>query len=238
MTSMSGAQQTRICRKITNELRAEFALHDGVAGDRLEQEARMSAFISDIIVATRKGLASAPKLFSSASPYALKAVAGKKTKECCVGPIWNPNWRDSDLDSWLPGDQPNSDAGVVTVLTPMKDWTFAEAAVSVLNDVSPDTPVETLARLLKERRHTMTLAQVEAMAEATERGEKTGMVVNGYGNFAFVENEDGSVSVVNVRRRGDDRPWRASVYELAYDNRWHAGGRLMVCNLDPRILGL
>ncbi len=41
MTNTTGAQQTRICRKVTNELRAEFALHDGDAGDRLEQEAKM-----------------------------------------------------------------------------------------------------------------------------------------------------------------------------------------------------
>lgn len=235
MTNMNGGQQTRICRQVTRELRAEFALHDGAAGDLLEQEERMSAFLSDVITAARKGLAKAPKLFSAASTYALGAVAGTKTKKCFAGKLWY--YRDSDFDNWLPADQPNAEASAITVLTPMKDWTFAEAAVSILN-VSPDTPVATLGMLLKERGHTMTLAQAEAMVNFTERSAKTGLRTDGYANFFFVENKDGSVSVADVRRRVDGRHWRAGVGELADCYRWRADIRLLVCNLDPSKLGL
>ncbi len=210
-------------------------LHDREAGDLLEQEERMFAFLSEIIVAARKALAKAPKLFSFASTYAFGAVAQKRTQDCFTSKLWY--YRDRDFDNWLPIDQSNIDAGNVTVLTPMKSWTFAEAAVSILN-VSPDTPIATLGKLLIERGHTMTLTQVEAMVEATERGEKTGMVTNGYGNFFFVENADSSVSVAGVDRGDDDRPWHAGVYGLAFSGRWRAVGRLVVCNLDPSKLGL
>ncbi len=118
----------------------------------------------------------------------------------------------------------------------MKDWTFSQAAFAVLN-MPLDTPTGTLISLLKERGHTMTLPQIEEMVEATERGEDTGLVTNGYSNFAFVENEDGSVSVARVARDGDDRPWRA-LSALADSRRWYADNRLMVCNLDPSKLGL
>ncbi|MDR3547758.1 MAG: hypothetical protein P4M11_05755 [Candidatus Pacebacteria bacterium] len=239
MTNMSGGQQTRICRQVTRELRAEFALYDVGAGDQLEQEEMMSVFLSDVIAAARKGMAKAPRLFSSASTYPQRAVAGKKTKKCFTGNLWGH--RDSDFDRWLSADQPDADAGAVTVLTPEKDWTFAEAAVSVLN-VSPDTPILVLAKLLIKRGHTMPLTRVEAMAEATERGEKTSMVTNNWGNFAFIDNGDpggeNPVSVAHVVRYDDARPWSAYVYVLADSNRWIAGYRLMVCNLDPSKLGL
>ena len=41
-------------------------------------------------------------------------------------------------------------------------------------------PNAKLCRLLKERGHTMTLAQAEAVTEATKRGEQTGMRVDGW----------------------------------------------------------
>ncbi len=230
---MSGNQKRMIIATVRDTLTAQFQQFDGESGDQLE--ANLQAFLAEVNAAAVKHSAKAPKLFSSASTYALGAVAGKKTKKCFVSSLWY--YRDSASDNWLPADQPNADAGTITVLTPMKDWTFAEAAVSLLN-VSPNTPVVTLCSLLKERRHTMTLAQGEAMAEATERGEKTGMVTNGYGNFFFVENEDGSVSVAFVYRYGVARPWNAHVDELAHSYRWRADRRLVVCNLDPLKLGL
>ena len=54
----------------------------------------------------------------------------------------------------------------------------------------------------------------------------------GWSNFAFVENEDGSVSVAVVHRLDVDRRWSAYVYELANSRRWYAVSRLLVCNLD------
>jgi hypothetical protein len=235
MANRNGAQQTKVCRQVIRELRAEFALHDPDAFDLLNQQERMDVFLSEVIAAARKALTKAPKLFSYASTYALGAVNGKKTRKCCTGKLWH--YRDGDFDNCLPANQSGADAGTITVLTPTKNWTFAEAAISVLN-VSPDTPVDVLGKLLKERGHTMTLAQAESMTEATERGDKTGMVTNGWGNFFFVENKDGGISVVSVRRRDGIRLWCAGVGGLEYSYCWRADLRIMVSNLDTSKLGL
>lgn len=234
-SNMSGNQQRTIKAAVRDILTAQFRQFDGESGDQLE--ANLEAFLADIKAAAIRRSAKAPKLFSSASTYALGTVVGKKTKKCCTGKLWY--YRDGDFDNWLPGDQPNTDSGTVTVLTPMKDWTFAEAAVSVLN-VSPDTPVAILGKLLKERGFTMTLTQLEAIVEATERGNATGLRTDGWGNFAFVEtgNENNPVSVASMLRNDDARPWFAYVNGLSNDYRWGADYRLMVCNLDPSKLGL
>jgi hypothetical protein len=234
-TNMSGNQQRIIKAAVRDTLTELFQQSDAEAGNQGENN--LQVFLADIRASWVKHTAKAPKLFSSASTYALGAVSGKKTKKCFTGKFWY--YRDNDFDNWLSADQPNAIACTVTVLTPMKDWTFVEAAVSVLN-VSPDTPVVTLGKLLIERGHTMPLTKLEAMAEATERGEKTGMVTNGWGNFAFVEtgNENNPVSVGCVLRSGVDRHWSAGVFGLSHVFRWFAGVRLLVCNLDPSKLGL
>ncbi len=229
--NMAGTKKRLIHTAVRETLTAQFQQFDGKSGDQLETN--LQAFLADIRAAALKHSAKAPKLFSSASTYVLGAVARKKTKKCFTSKLWY--YRAGDLDNWLPADQPWAGAVTITVLTPMKDWTFAEAARSILN-ASPDTPVATLGALLKKHQLTMTLAQAEAMVEATERGENTGLRTDGYGNFFFVENEDGSVSVAYVDR--DDRRWRAFVYELGDGYRWCAVYRLVVCNLDPLKLGL
>jgi hypothetical protein len=74
------------------------------------------------------------------------------------------------------------------------------------------------------------------MEEATDRKEKTGMRTGGWGNFFFLENEDGSVSVGNVSRV--ERAWHKHVNPLGDDDRWGTAYRLLVRNLDTSKLGL
>ncbi len=228
---MTGSKKRLIQSAVRGTLTAEFQRFDGQSADQLE--INLQEFLADIRAAVLKHSAKAETLFSSASTYVLAAIDGKPTKQCFTGKLWY--YRNDDFDNRLPADQPWAGAGTITVLTPMKDWTFAEAAVSILN-VSSGTLSDTLGALLKERHHTMTLAQAEALVEASERGEVTGLRTDGYANFFFVENEDGSVSVAFVDR--DGRQWRARVRGLARGGRWYAGHRLMVCNLDPSKLGL
>lgn len=174
-------------------------------------------------------------LFSTVATTELGAVAGKKTKKCFVD-ISRYTYRDAGFDDWLPANQPNADACVITTLAPSREWTFAEAAAAVLV-VPADTPIKTLGELLIKRGHTITLPQDEEMMEKTENGEKIEMRVNGYGNFCFVETGDpkNPVSVGHVYR--GERAWHAYVHSLGDGNRWRASHRLLVRNLDASKLG-
>jgi hypothetical protein len=175
----------------------------------------------------------ATALLSVSATTELVAVAGKPTKKCFTGSRYA--YRDSDFDGWLPKEQPEAAACTIATLTPSRDATFAQWAAFVLG-VPADTSIEKLAALLKERGHTMTLSQAEAMVEATEsKSGNTGMRTDGWANWFFVEDKNGSVSVAHVSR-GDSR-WLARVRRLGNDRRWRADFRLLVRNLDASKLG-
>ncbi len=169
-------------------------------------------------------------LLSVVAPTNLGAVAGKKTAKCFSDSRYA--YRDTDFDNWLPKNQPNADACVITTLAPSRDWTFAEVAATVLGIGGVGTDIKLLGEALIENGHTMTLAQTEEMVEKTEAGEKTGMKTDGYGNFCFVETSDpkNPVSVGSVYRVR--REWRADVVRLDFGFRWVAVNRLLVRNLD------
>lgn len=170
-----------------------------------------------------------PKLLSVIATIQLDAVTGRETVKCFVGPQWA--YRDSDFDRWLSANQPSSDACVITTLKPSRDWTFKEAAATILG-IGAGTDVVLLGNLLIKHGHTMTLVQVEEMAKATDRGEKTEMSLDWW-NFFFVETGDpkSPVSVGGVRR--DRHGWRAVVNRLGDDYRWYADNRLLIRNWDP-----
>lgn len=175
----------------------------------------------------------AAALLSASATTELAVVAGKPTKKCFTGSRYA--YRDSDFDGWLPKEQPEATACTITTLTPSRDATFAQWAAFALG-VPEDTSIEKLAALLKERGHTMTLAQAEAMVEATEsKSGNTGMRTDGWANWFFVEDKNGSVSVAGVGRGGSR--WDAGVDWLGGDDRWDAGDRLLVRNLDASKLG-
>ncbi len=168
-------------------------------------------------------------LFSVIATTNLGAVAGKKTKQCFTGSRYV--YRDADFDNWLPANQSNADACVVSTLGFAESWTFAEAAAKLLG-IGADSGVKLLGTALIENGHTMTLAQAEEMVEKTERVEKTGMRTDGYGNFFFVETGDtkNPVSVGRVYRV--ERVWFAFVLRLDDGSRWYALRRLLVRNLS------
>ncbi len=200
----------------------------------LAQDARLFAQLPAMI---RGSLADAlaeqreqqPKFFTHIATTNLAATVGKKTRKCFVGSRYT--YRDNDFDNWLPANQPSADACVITTLASEQDWTFAEAAAKVLG-VGAGTNIILLGKALIENGHIMTLAQAEEMIEANEHGENTGMHRDGRGNFFFVETEDENnpVSVGGVGRV--ERAWVAYVGWLVSGDRWDAGGRLLVRNLD------
>lgn len=169
-------------------------------------------------------------LLSVVATTNLGAVAGKKTKQCFpIGSRYA--YRDGDLDNWLPANQPKTDPCVIAIFAPAKDWTFAEAASTVLG-IGAGTDIVLLGKLLIGHGHTMTLPQAEEMVGKTDDNEKTGMHTDGYGNFFFVETGDpkNPVSVGYVFRGSLD--WYAFVVSLAGGRRWSAGDRLLVRNLS------
>ncbi len=170
-----------------------------------------------------------PLTFSVIATTTLGRVAGKKTKECFTGKWYA--YRDSDFDGWLGKQQPDAPACTISVCAVNKDWIFAEAA-RALPGVEQTSDIAALGRSLIANGYTMTLPQAEEMVEATERGESAGLRTDGYGNFFFVETGDAEnpVSVGYVDR--GDRVWLAILNRLDNVNRWRAGRRLLVCNLD------
>ena len=168
-------------------------------------------------------------LFTVIATTSLGALDEKPTKECFPKPRYV--YRDNDFDNWLHANQPKTDDCVISTLAFTKGWTFVEAAAKVLG-IGADSGIKTLGKALIENCYTMTLAQAERMVDKTERGDKTEMHTNGYGNFFFVEtgNEDDPVSVGFVDRGGGD--WCAHIYSLDFGLRWVADFRLLVRNLD------
>src|SRR3989344_3038354 len=173
--------------------------------------------------------ASKPSRFSVGATTQLNNIVGKKTKRCFVDSRWA--YRDSDLDSSLPIQQPNAPACTISTLAPTKSWTFVEGAAAILG-IGASTDSVLLGTALIENGYTMTLVQAEEMVKKTERHEKTKMRVDGYGNFFFVEtgDEENPVSVGCVFR--DERVWRAYVFRLGHGSRWHADIRLLLRNLN------
>ena len=151
-------------------------------------------------------------LLSIVATTHLGATNSKKTSKCFTGQPWS--YRDGDFDNWLQKDQPNADTGVISTLAVSRTWLFAEAA-RALPGVEQTVDIAALGRSLIACGYTMTLVQAEEMVETTERGEKTGMRTNRYGNFFFVEtgNPNDPVSVGFVHR--DRRVWDASLGRTA-----------------------
>lgn len=86
-----------------------------------------------------------------------------------------------------------SDGSTITVLTPTRAATFVEWFTAATG-MPADTPIDTLAKLLKEHGHLINPTQVEEMKKRTDRGEPTGMRTDGWGNW-FPRQDGDSVSV-------------------------------------------
>ena len=162
---------------------------------------------------------------------ALGELPAIKTGTCLRSRIWA--YRDGDFDSWLPKESSAQAACNVTTYQLAKPMVFAEMAAAVLS-VPVTTPVAELGKMLKERGLTLTLSQIDKLVEMQEGGTDVGIRIDGYANFAFMENADGSVSVSCVDRGG--RRWHGRAYPLSRGGRWGADGRLLLRNSDTQTL--
>jgi hypothetical protein len=151
------------------------------------------------------------------------AVVGKKTSKCFTGKIFG--YRDNDLDNWLPKNQLGQPEGQFHVQQLAKSATFKQVVESFLG-ITGD--IDFLAKTLKERNHVTTLPVIESLIERQEAGEDVKLLTNGWGNFFFVEDKDGSVSVVRANQA--DGRWRVDVRRLDNGREWRADGRFFFRN--------
>src|SRR3990167_3847238 len=139
----------------------------------------------------------------------------KETKDC----FKNFGWRD-DMDTLLPITQ-KAQKGEVSVIQLETEMTFLEMAQKYIGSTDPK----------KIKKHTLTLPMVEVVIEYHSDKLRT----DGWGNLAFVENSDGSVSVLNVGRSGGR--WHGYVYRLDGGSRWSAEDRLLLRSSDTTTPG-
>lgn len=151
----------------------------------------------------------------------------KRTKDCFSDEA-RYYFRSNALDTTLPENQEEGGKKEFSVCELKKPSTFIDIVKSVLkrNEATPD---ELQAELIKLG-HIVTLPQIEDAIERTEKGEKTGLLTNGYGNFFFVLNNQGGVSVVVVGR--DARRWHVYLSGFGNGRGWRAGRRFFFSNLD------
>src|SRR3989344_8146451 len=142
------------------------------------------------------------------------AVKSQKTAGCFTTARYS--YRDSDLNKFLPENQPDQAGSQFGVLGLTEPATLKEFVESVLGTQGG---LKTPAKLIKERGLTTTLPTIEALVERQEGGEDIGLRTDGWANFFFVDNEGGKgVSVVLVCRRGVR--WSVCQFSLGYGGRW------------------
>lgn len=144
-----------------------------------------------------------------------------KTKDC----FKDFTWRDADIDAWLPKNQKDSLVGKITSHKLQVPLTFLEMAQRFIGT----TDIE------KIKEHTLSLPMIDVLVKKQENGEDVGLRTDGYANFFFVENADGSVSVLGVYRY--DGGWYARVGRLGCGFGWDAGRCLLLRNSDALALG-
>lgn len=155
--------------------------------------------------------------------FTIGAVTGNKTSDCFTNEE-RYYYRDADLDTWLPTDQPAQPESNFSVQELGQQATFLEAlaSIGIVGDVA------SVAKEIKKRGLTTTLPTIETLVERQELGQDTGLRTDGYANFFFVEDKDGGVSLVSLYR--DGRQWHVDMSRLDHDNRWYVGNRFFFRN--------
>ena len=156
------------------------------------------------------------RLLKEVGKVILSATGEKKTSQSFLGDRYY--YRAPELDNCLPEVQSAGKGGTFKVHQLEKEMTFREIAAAILG-IDETSDLDLIAKALIENGHTVTLTQIESLIDRTHASEKTELLTNGYGNFFFVQDKNGSVSVVDISRLGDRR-WFVYVYRLGSAHRW------------------
>ena len=131
----------------------------------------------------------------------------KLTKDCFIGSEYY--YRDSDIDLWLPKKQKIEDIGAARFHQLETPMTFLEAK----------------EKFVVKDENCFTLPQIE---ECIKDPEKYGLRTDGWGNFFFVQNKEGSVSVVRVDWLVGG--WCVRAYSVGHVSAWYADSRVFSRN--------
>lgn len=181
---------------------------------------------SETEIVMKKAEATVTSIIALVKKITTPTVPDKKTSDCFTNKT-RYYYRDADLDNWLPKNQSEQIEGKFSVIGLTKDGTFKQVVESFLGAMGD---IAYLSKALKERGHTTTLPVIESLIERQEAGEDVGLRTDGWWNFFFVEDSDGSVSVVDADRRG--RRWIVLVDRLGSDDVWGVGRRFFFRNSD------
>ncbi|TSC71042.1 MAG: hypothetical protein G01um101449_190 [Parcubacteria group bacterium Gr01-1014_49] len=164
----------------------------------------------------RSGVIAVPiKPFSLVGVTELDAVEGRPTNECFTGLPWE--FRSKDFDKWLPPDQPDSEARVITTLTFSGNWKFLERAIAILG-LEESLKPSLVGMLLIEHNYVLAATQIQAMAEDARRRRKdasrsknlffirTRSVENPVA-VVFIDEDDWSQLYANIYQLNDGVPW-------------------------------
>lgn len=155
---------------------------------------------------------------------ATNPVVTKKTADCFTNRK-RYTYRDSDLDNWLPKNQKEQMGANFLVQELNQQATFLQAVQEYLG---MQGDVATLSQQLKIRNCITTLPTIESLIGQQEIGGDVGLRTDGYTNFFFVEDKDGSVSVVFALRFGGR--WDVRVFRLDFGLLWIVGCRFFFRN--------
>ena len=179
---------------------------------------------------TRKDLFSS--VFSIFAVTTLPKVASRRTEDCFCTEQYAYRAGDLDRFRFLPEDQPEADACVVTTLVPSQKESFAEWATALPGSCA-SAEIPALEKCLRERRYLLTLAQAERMVDITERYLQVFWKrENGWNIYFFVENRDLSVSVMHIFRYGVRNMRVLNTLHLGNSHPRHPKKFLFVPNLN------
>lgn len=150
------------------------------------------------------------------------AVGSKETAKCFTDEHYV--YCDGDFSRWLRPVQPRADACTVTALTSAQDADFVEWARMILASPIPDHSLE--AQIKRSGYAIASLPQIEEIVAVTERGIDTGVRTDGWGNFFFLENEEGGISVGQIRCLACG--WEPTIFRFRRRGRWY--GHFLVRN--------
>ena len=137
-------------------------------------------------------------------------------------------WRDDDLDGWLSEYVSAMPTGTINCmeLTKPEGTTFRQMAEAALGMAGANDAE--LKKALRERGMTFHLEQVRDLITRTEAKEETGFHKDGKANLLFIEDENGEVFGLRVRR---DDCWGVRVDSFGNDREWLQGRRFFSRNM-------
>ncbi len=179
----------------------------------------------------KKGL---PMLISptSSGRFPLGPVAAKLTRECFIDSRWDTINADVILDE-LPKEQPQAAACTISSVSVGANWTLDRGIATVLKlDVQHGVSWDLLlfAELLLERRHVVTLPQIEEQVVAAEHGGISGVSLDGSRRICFVRTGDSNYPVVACRFHQMEGVWPLRFYRLSDSTVFDAKTCILVPN--------